>query len=84
MLEYLQKNFPAIAGSQYTAKGYGFSAPIAPNTKESGRAKNRRVEFKVLNTESLKIEREKRHFLRKEEAAPPDTTKPAPPDSTRH
>jgi outer membrane protein OmpA-like peptidoglycan-associated protein len=75
VLTYVKASFPMIDPAQYTAKGYGFSAPIAPNTTELGRAKNRRVEFKVLNTEALKIEREKRHFLKKDEGAPPDTTK---------
>jgi OOP family OmpA-OmpF porin len=91
VLEYLKQKFPQLPGSQFTARGYGFSAPVAPNTTDLGRAKNRRVEFKVLNTEALRIEREKRRFLQKEESAPPpppaapDTTKrvPAPPDTTK-
>ena len=47
---------------------------------ELGRAKNRRVEFKVLNTDALRLEREKRRFLRKDEGVAPA---PAPADSTR-
>jgi len=86
VLEYLKEKFPAIPATQYTAKGYGFSRPIAPNTTELGRARNRRVEFKVLNTQALRTEREKRRFLKKEEPAAPDTmrtVKPAAPDTTR-
>jgi outer membrane protein OmpA-like peptidoglycan-associated protein len=75
VLAYIRDHFPLISVSQFSAKGYGFSAPAAPNTTELGRARNRRVEFKVLNTEALKIEREKRRFLLKDEAAPADTTR---------
>jgi outer membrane protein OmpA-like peptidoglycan-associated protein len=99
VLRYLESKFPQLPADQFTAKGYGFSKPIAPNTTDLGRSKNRRVEFKVLNTEALKIERERRYYLRKDSTAPPmtpsapsDSTKSAapgtmqvaPPDTTKH
>lgn len=34
-----------VAAGQFTAKGYGASAPVADNRSEEGRAKNRRVEL---------------------------------------
>jgi len=37
-----------IKATQLIAKGYGSSQPIADNATPEGRAKNRRVEFKVL------------------------------------
>lgn len=37
-----------IAGSRLTAIGYGQTKPIADNTTEEGRAKNRRTEFKII------------------------------------
>jgi len=37
-----------IAANRLTAVGYGPDNPIAPNDTNAGRAKNRRVEFKVL------------------------------------
>ena len=82
VLDYLKQNFPAISSSQFSAKGYGPTQPIAPNTSELGRAKNRRVEFRVLNTSALRIEREKRSFLRKGGGAVP-VPAPAPADTTR-
>jgi OOP family OmpA-OmpF porin len=93
VFEYVKANFPKVPADQYSAKGYGFSKPIAPNTTDAGRARNRRVEFKVLNTGALRIERDKRRFLRTGESAPAapartDTTQapapsPAPADTTR-
>lgn len=85
VLAYIRKQFPGLDASQYSSKGYGFARPIAPNTTALGRAKNRRVEFRVLNTSELRIEREKRRFLMKQEAAPPATTPavPAPSDTTK-
>lgn len=65
VLEYLLSKFTQIKREQYTAKGYGESQPVAPNNTEVGMAKNRRVEFKVLNTEVLTKERERRKLLQK-------------------
>ena len=64
VLGYLTGKFPGISTSQYTAVGYGESEPVAPNTTVEGMAKNRRVEFKVLNTEVLKKEQERRRTLK--------------------
>ncbi len=67
VLDYLLSKFPKIERAQYTAKGYGESQPVAPNTSVEGMARNRRVEFKVLNTEELTKEKERRRMLQKNE-----------------
>jgi OOP family OmpA-OmpF porin len=75
VLNYLLQKYPTLDGSKFTTVGYGPMVPVAPNGTALGRAKNRRVEFKVTNADVLKIEREKRRFLKKDEGAPADSTK---------
>jgi outer membrane protein OmpA-like peptidoglycan-associated protein len=64
--DYMLTKFPELKPDQFTAKGYGESQPISTNTTALGRAKNRRVEFRVLNKETLRKESEKRGFAPKE------------------
>ncbi|NLJ83142.1 MAG: OmpA family protein [Bacteroidales bacterium] len=46
VVNYLIKK--GIKNERLIAVGYGFDKPIAPNTTEEGRQKNRRTEFKVI------------------------------------
>ena len=66
VLSYLTGKFPQIQQSQYSVVGYGESSPIEPNNSAANMAKNRRVEFKVLNTDVLKKEVERRRMLQQE------------------
>jgi OmpA-OmpF porin, OOP family len=77
VLNYLITKFPDLKREQYVSRGYGESRPLVPNTSAANMARNRRVEFKVLNRDVLKKEVERRRLLRKNE----NTT---PADSTQH
>lgn len=67
VLDYLLTKYSQIDRKMFTARGYGEGVPVAPNTTVEGMARNRRVEFKVLNTEELTKERERRRLLQKNE-----------------
>lgn len=81
----LAKRFLDIKPERFTTKGYGSSQPIVPNTSESNRARNRRVEFTVLNRDVLLRLLRERSQAPAPAPAPPDTLQPAPapPDTTR-
>ena len=40
-----------IPTNRLVAKGYGKTKPLVPNTSDENRAKNRRVEFKIIGTD---------------------------------
>ena len=45
--QYLIAN--KVAAARLTFKGYGAMQPVAPNTTEEGRSRNRRTEFKIVS-----------------------------------
>jgi len=65
VLNYVMQKFPSLKADQFTVKGYGKSKPLVPNTNALNMAKNRRVEFVVMNKDVLKKEVEKRKLLQK-------------------
>ena len=67
VLAYMLRTFPDMKPEQYVAKGYGFSKPLVPNVSPDAMARNRRVEFVVLNKDVLRRESERRRLLEKSE-----------------
>ena len=63
--DYLLDKFPGLDKDQLSVRGYGFSKPLVKNSSALNMAKNRRVEFKVLNRDALKKEIERRKMLQK-------------------
>ena len=63
--DYLTSHFTGIQATQLSVKGYGESKPLVHNSSALNMAKNRRVEFKVLNRDALKKEIERRRLLQK-------------------
>ena len=53
VFDYLARRFPQIKVAQFAIRGYGESRSLASNDNAVGRARNRRVEFTVLNREVL-------------------------------
>ena len=49
IIEWLTKH--GVEPPRLVAKGYGPTVPLAENTSDEGRARNRRVELKKLNDE---------------------------------
>ncbi len=82
VLEYLAKKFPDLKPEQFSVQGYGEDRPIAPNTTPEGMAKNRRVEFVVLNKDVLKKEIEHRRLLKEGETVPDSLRAPVQPDTS--
>ncbi len=78
---YLETKF-SLKPEQFTARGYGKSRPLVPNTNELNRSRNRRVEFVVLNKDVLKKEVQRRRLLEKSgNTAPAPGSGSAPPDT---
>jgi outer membrane protein OmpA-like peptidoglycan-associated protein len=65
VLAYIEARFPGIKPGQCTARGYGGTKPVVPNTTDLNRARNRRVELVVLNKDVLRREVERRSLMEK-------------------
>jgi OOP family OmpA-OmpF porin len=55
--DYILARYPNISSTQLRVKGYGEDQPVSSNETADGRARNRRVEFVVMNREELRQSR---------------------------
>jgi outer membrane protein OmpA-like peptidoglycan-associated protein len=79
VVDYLVGKFPGVSRNQFTARGLGKTKPVELGQDEASRAKNRRVEFVVLNPEAARQQVERKRFLQRgENADSPPATEPAP------
>jgi len=65
VLEYLTTKFSSLDARQFSSVGFGEAKPLVQNTNTLNMAKNRRVEFKVMNRDVLKREIGRRRLLEK-------------------
>jgi outer membrane protein OmpA-like peptidoglycan-associated protein len=86
ILQQIYAKYPGLNPKNYFFTGYGDTQPIASNKTAEGRAKNRRVEFKLLSMDALTAERARRQSLGTTVVPPapglgrraPDSIPPAP------
>ncbi len=57
VLQFMLSN-TKVPPQRFSVAGYGEYRPIAPNTSEAGRARNRRVDIVILNTQAQQLEPE--------------------------
>jgi OOP family OmpA-OmpF porin len=57
VFDWLRANCAEANLANFAVRGYGEERPVGSNNSASGRAANRRIEFRVLNPEVLKPQR---------------------------
>jgi OOP family OmpA-OmpF porin len=60
VLQYLFRQNPTLNQKNFWITGYGDSDPVVPNTSTENRARNRRVDFRLMNMHVLTQERDRR------------------------
>ena len=79
VFNYLTHKYPELNPKSFWLTGYGDTSPIYPNSTAANRAVNRRVEFKVMNLNTVYQERIRREAFGSSPAPPtPGLTPKAP------
>jgi OOP family OmpA-OmpF porin len=60
VLQQIYMRYPSLNAKNYYYTGYGSTQPLVSNKTPQGRARNRRVEFRLVNMDELTKERERR------------------------
>ena len=81
VFNYLTHKYPDLNPKSFWLTGYGDTDPIYPNTTPANRAQNRRVEFRVMNLNTVYQERQKREAFGSTPAAPTPGLTPKPPST---
>jgi outer membrane protein OmpA-like peptidoglycan-associated protein len=80
VLQYLFKSNPMLNSKNFWITGYGDTDPLVPNTSSANRAKNRRIDFRVMNMNDLYKERVRREACGSSPVPPaPGIEPPKPP-----
>jgi len=81
VFSYLTRKYPSLNPKSFWLTGYGDTDPIYPNTTSGNRARNRRVEFRVMNLNAVYQERVKREAFGSSPAPPTPGLTPKPPSA---
>jgi outer membrane protein OmpA-like peptidoglycan-associated protein len=82
ILQHIYSKYPSLNAKNYYYTGYGDTQPLGSNKTPGGRARNRRVEFRLVNMDALTKERERRLSLGTTPVPPaPGITPRAPGES---
>jgi outer membrane protein OmpA-like peptidoglycan-associated protein len=73
VVTYLVSKNPGLSADRLSTKGFGRTQPLSQSTDDASRARNRRVEFQILNMEDVSTVNELKDYLRRGQTVPDST-----------